>query len=102
MYDIACTLKGYLRARMEKTEYERLIFGVSLFHCYGHELPCQVLYSPRRLAGVGLTEGEACERNWSKTRYCILDMSTNLKGIKYHLCEVLLPVVGFNFLQKVS
>jgi Kyakuja-Dileera-Zisupton transposase len=99
MYDIACTLKPYLHARMEKTQFVRLIFAVSIFHCYGHELSCQVLCSPRRLAGAGLTDGEAYERGWSKTRCCILDMSTNLKGISYHLCEVLHRMVGFKFLQ---
>ena len=99
MYDIACTLKPYLRARMEKTQFERLTFAVSIFHSYGHELSCQVLYSPRRLAGAGLTDGEACERDWSKMRYCILDMSANIKGISYHLCEVLHGMVGFNCLQ---
>lgn len=81
MYDVACTLKPYLRARIEKTQFERLTFAVSIFHCFGHELPCQVLYSPRRLAGAGLADGEGNERVWSKSRYCILDMSTNLKGI---------------------
>jgi Kyakuja-Dileera-Zisupton transposase len=75
MYDIACTLKLYLRARMEKTRFERLTFAVSIFHCYGHELSCQVLYTPRRLAGAGLRDGEVCEKGWPKTRYCILDMS---------------------------
>jgi Kyakuja-Dileera-Zisupton transposase len=99
MYDIACTLKPYLRARMDKTQFERLTFAVSIFHCYGHELSCQVLYSPRRLAGAGLTDGEACEWNWSRARYCILDMSTNLKGISYQLCEVLHGILGGNSFQ---
>ena len=99
MYDVACNLKGYLRWRMDKTQYEKLTFAVSIFHCYGHELPCQVLYSPRRLAGAGLTDGEATERVWAKTRYCILDISTNLKDGSYHLCEVLQQNLGGKALQ---
>jgi hypothetical protein len=38
---------------------------------YGHEYKCQVRYSPRRLKGLGLTDGESCERVWSALRYSI-------------------------------
>jgi hypothetical protein len=66
---------------MDKTAYDRCTFGVSIFHAYGHDFPCQILYSPRRILGAGLTDGEANERVWAKLRYLLLDMSINFKGI---------------------
>ncbi|KAL9938285.1 hypothetical protein V8E36_002908 [Tilletia maclaganii] len=39
--------------------------GLSLFYVFGHELDCQLKYSPRRTIRFGLTNGEAQERLWS-------------------------------------
>jgi hypothetical protein len=40
-------------------------FALPVLHCYGHKMHCQVEYSPRYLAGFGLTDGEGIERFWS-------------------------------------
>lgn len=69
MYDIACTFDKYLKARIDQDVYKRMTFSVSIFHMYGHEYKCRNLYSPRKTSGIGLTDGEGSERNWSKSRY---------------------------------
>ena len=68
MYDVACTFDKYLRARVDEATYEKLKFAVSIFHAFGHEFACQTKYSPRKVVGAGLTDGEVCERIWSKLR----------------------------------
>jgi len=40
-------------------------FAVSIFHAYGHEAKCQVLYNPRNKIDFGLHDGEWLERLWS-------------------------------------
>ncbi|XP_064622784.1 uncharacterized protein LOC135484988 [Lineus longissimus] len=42
--------------------------AIPIFHAYGHKWDCQVRYSPRRLPGFGLTDGESLERLWSYLR----------------------------------
>ncbi|KAL1698337.1 hypothetical protein EV121DRAFT_218336 [Schizophyllum commune] len=65
LYDVACTLHascvkwGYLSRYMD-----RLWWGISVFHAYGHHYPCQLIYHPRKCLGFGLTDREGCERFW--------------------------------------
>lgn len=65
LYDIGCQLErsctnwGFL-----DRYYDRLIFGISVFHAFGHQWPCQIIYHPRKCEGFGLTDGEGCERFW--------------------------------------
>ncbi|KAJ7840691.1 hypothetical protein B0H14DRAFT_3695455 [Mycena olivaceomarginata] len=65
LYDIACTLErscrkwGFLSRFMD-----RIQFAVSVFHAFGHDWPCQLLYHPRKRTGFGLSDGEGCERFW--------------------------------------
>ena len=42
--------------------------AIPIFHCYGHKASCQIQYSPRRIKGIGLTDGEGVERLWSFLR----------------------------------
>jgi len=49
----------------------RIEWAVSVFHAFGHQWPCQCIYSPRKKAGFGLTDGEGCERVWSQLRKLI-------------------------------
>jgi hypothetical protein len=46
-------------------------FAVSVFHAYGHQWPCQLVYHPRKREDFGLTDGEGCERFWSAIRRLI-------------------------------
>ncbi|KDQ11852.1 hypothetical protein BOTBODRAFT_113727 [Botryobasidium botryosum FD-172 SS1] len=65
LYDIACQLHRSLVKWDLLPEYlHRLVFGVSVFHAYGHQWPCQLVYHPRKRTEFGLTDGEGCERFW--------------------------------------
>jgi len=46
-----------------------LILGI--FHVYAHQYSCQILFSPIYIFGIGLVDGEACERVWSILRHLI-------------------------------
>ncbi|KAG6805675.1 hypothetical protein H0H92_014417, partial [Tricholoma furcatifolium] len=65
LYDIGCQLErscvkwGFLDRYMD-----RLTFGISVFHAFGHQWPCQLIYHPRKRTGFGLSDGEGCERFW--------------------------------------
>lgn len=65
LYDIACQLHcscikfGFLDCYLN-----RISFGISVFHVFGHQWPCQAAYHPRKVVGFGLTDGEGCERFW--------------------------------------
>ncbi|OAX33761.1 hypothetical protein K503DRAFT_699914, partial [Rhizopogon vinicolor AM-OR11-026] len=32
-----------------------------IFHAFGHQWPCQIVYHPRKCVGFGLSDGEGCE-----------------------------------------
>jgi hypothetical protein len=72
LYDIGCQLHrscekwGFLEEFLP-----RVTFGISVFHAYGHQWPCQVVYHPRKCRGFGLTDGEGCERFWSSLKKLI-------------------------------
>ncbi|XP_033743002.1 uncharacterized protein LOC117329255 [Pecten maximus] len=65
MYDIACMLHNHLKKRERNDILSNVQLAIPIFHCYGHKMACQLLYSPRRTAGLGLTDGEQMERLWS-------------------------------------
>ncbi|KZP06311.1 hypothetical protein FIBSPDRAFT_914718 [Athelia psychrophila] len=72
LYDIACQLKrSMLNFNFLSDIFPRMIFAVSVFHAYGHQWPCQVIYHPRKCSGFGLSDGEGCERFWSALRKLI-------------------------------
>lgn len=66
LYDIACQLERSCRKwGFLGDDLRRFLFALAVFHAYGHEWACQLLYHPRKCIGFGLTDGEGCERNWS-------------------------------------
>ncbi|EJD38583.1 hypothetical protein AURDEDRAFT_72046, partial [Auricularia subglabra TFB-10046 SS5] len=72
LYDIACQLSR----SMEKFDLlgdllDRISFAVSVFHAYGHQWACQLVFHPRKREGFGLSDGEGCERFWSAIR-CLI------------------------------
>jgi hypothetical protein len=69
LYDVACQLD----CSCEKYDFlpdvrHHIVFGISVFHAYGHQWPCQLIYHPRKCKGFGLTDGEGCERFWSSIK----------------------------------
>ncbi|THU88323.1 hypothetical protein K435DRAFT_580048, partial [Dendrothele bispora CBS 962.96] len=72
LYDVACHLERSCRKWGFLQEYMgRIVWGVSVFHAYGHEWPCQLVYHPRKCAGFGLCDGETCERCWHALSHLI-------------------------------
>ena len=109
MYDISCKFHNYIKVRsipdiseiqhrMSPETFSRLQFSIGIFHSFAHVYTCQVLYSPRRLLGVILSNGESCERFWSSIRHFIPSLrpahgSTRRQILTYthkHACSVCL------------
>ncbi|KAJ3743316.1 hypothetical protein EV360DRAFT_90237 [Lentinula raphanica] len=72
LYDIGCQLHrscekwGFLKPYLP-----RLTFAVSIFHAFGHQWPCQLIYHPRKCVGYGLSDGEGAERLWHSLSHLI-------------------------------
>lgn len=72
LYDIACQLhRSLVKWDFMPDWVNRLEFGVSIFHAYGHQWVCQLFYHPRKSSIWGLSDGEGCERFWSELRKLI-------------------------------
>ncbi|EJD44915.1 hypothetical protein AURDEDRAFT_64944 [Auricularia subglabra TFB-10046 SS5] len=72
LYDIACQLSRSIEKwQLLPNIANRLTFAVSVFHAYGHQWPCQIVFHPRKRDGFGLSDGEGCERFWSAIRHLI-------------------------------
>ncbi|KAG1721054.1 hypothetical protein EDB19DRAFT_1898376 [Suillus lakei] len=73
LYDIACQLeRSCLKYQLlEQGILSCIIFSISVFHVYGHQWPCQLIYHPRKCEGFGLSDGEGCERLWSALKMLI-------------------------------
>jgi hypothetical protein len=72
LYDIACQIHRSLLKWDFIPEWEdRIEFGVSVFHAYGHQWTCQLWYHPRKSEKWGLSDGEGCERFWSQLKRLI-------------------------------
>ena len=83
LYDIACQLHRSFVKRDFLPQYSaRLTFGISVFHAYGHQWPCQVVYHPRKREGFGLSDGEGCERFWSYIKKLIPTL--RMSGVSSH------------------
>ncbi|KAL1726383.1 hypothetical protein EV714DRAFT_219491 [Schizophyllum commune] len=82
LYDIACQIHlSAVKYGLFGSYLGRLRFAVSVFHAFGHDLPCQLIYHPRKRVGFGLTDGEGCERFW----YSISKLIPYLRVAGYHL-----------------
>ncbi|KAF8870464.1 hypothetical protein CPB84DRAFT_1855562 [Gymnopilus junonius] len=72
LYDIGCQLhRSCIKHGFLQDILDRITFGISVFHAYGHQWPCQIIYHPRKCPGFGLTDGEGCERFWSSIKSLI-------------------------------
>jgi hypothetical protein len=81
LYDIGCQLhRSCLKWGFLHDYMHRIIFAISVFHAFGHQWPCQIIYHPRKCLGFGLTDGEGCERFWSAIR--ILIPTLRISGVR--------------------
>jgi hypothetical protein len=72
IYDIGCqTHRSIMKWGFLAKFHNRLVFGLAVFHAYGHEWPCQLIYNPRKREGFGLSNGEGCKRLWSALKELI-------------------------------
>ena len=73
LYDIGCQLEHSCRKwkLLDDGILSRLKFGISVFHAYGHQWPCQIVYHPHKCVGFGLSDGEGCEWLWSSLKMLI-------------------------------
>ncbi|KAG2741777.1 hypothetical protein P692DRAFT_20879912 [Suillus brevipes Sb2] len=73
LYDIGCQLERSCRKwnLLDDNILSRLSFAVAVFHAYGHQWPCQIIYHPRKREGFGLSDGEGCEQLWSSLKQLI-------------------------------
>jgi hypothetical protein len=84
LYDIGCQLhRSCLKWGILTEHLPRITFGISVFHAFGHQWPCQLVYHPRKCVGFGLTDGEGCERLWNAIR--ILIPSLRVSGVCHSL-----------------
>jgi hypothetical protein len=75
LYDIGCQLhRSCLKWGFLKEYLDRITFAISVFHAYGHQWPCQLIYHPRKCIGFGLTDGEGCEQFWNAIKQLIPSM----------------------------
>ena len=99
LYDIGCQLEqscrkwGFLESLLP-----RISFGISVFHAFGHQWPCQLIYHPRKRQGFGLSDGEGCERFWSAIKGLI--PSLRISGVCLHHLKI--SISALKFLQVSS
>ncbi|KAG6374455.1 hypothetical protein JVT61DRAFT_4497 [Boletus reticuloceps] len=67
-YDIGCVTERSLNQYniLDQQITSRLHFATTAMHAYGHEWACQLVYNPRLVDGLGLSDGEGTERLWSR------------------------------------
>ncbi|EJD38117.1 hypothetical protein AURDEDRAFT_33125, partial [Auricularia subglabra TFB-10046 SS5] len=84
LYDIGCVahkiVQSYevLTAAMEA----RIAFATSAMHAYAHQWECQIVYSPGLNPGYGLSDGEGCERLWSRIRKLISNLRSAARQMR--------------------
>lgn len=72
LYDIGCQLhQSCVKWGFLSRYHHRLSFAISVFHAFGHQWACQVIYHPRKCIGFGLSDGEGCERLWKSLQALI-------------------------------
>ncbi|KAH7903116.1 hypothetical protein BJ138DRAFT_1138790 [Hygrophoropsis aurantiaca] len=70
LYNIGCQLERSCQKWnfLPNAILSRMSFAISVFHAYGHQWPCQIIYHPRKRIGFGLSDGEGCEHLWSSLK----------------------------------
>jgi hypothetical protein len=87
LYDIGCQLHRSFAKWGWLPEYaNRLTFALAIFHAFGHQWPCQLIYHPRKCSGFGLSDGEGCERFWSSIKKLIPTL--RVSGVHCHITMI--------------
>ncbi|KAG2046072.1 hypothetical protein BDR06DRAFT_899839 [Suillus hirtellus] len=90
LYDIGCQLERSCQKwkLLDNNTLSHISFAIVVFHAYGHQWPCQIVYHPRKREGFGLSDGEGCERLWSSLKQLI----PSLWVFGFHQCLFVLDV----------
>lgn len=89
LYDISCFVhRSCLKYDFLPDILPRITFALSVLHAYGHQWPCQLVYHPRKCIGFGLSDGEGCERFWSRLKKLI--PSLRVSGVRFRFRFLLL------------
>jgi Kyakuja-Dileera-Zisupton transposase len=67
---------------------------IGIFHAFAHQYECQVLFSPRNIVGIGLTDGEGCERIWALARHIIASLRGSTPYRRRQLLTNLMLEIG--------
>lgn len=83
-YDIFCKLRNNQRFKAD-------VGFIPEMHAFNHVETCQSKSSPRRMLGIGLKDGEDCERFWSQLRNIVSQTSVmrneNREDVIALVCE---------------
>ncbi|KIO07660.1 hypothetical protein M404DRAFT_135684 [Pisolithus tinctorius Marx 270] len=84
LYEIGCQLECSCCKwkLLDERILSRLKFGISVFHAYGHQWPCQIVYHPHKCMGFGLSDGEGFEQLWSSLKMLIPILQVS--GVSIH------------------
>ncbi|KAF8841615.1 hypothetical protein BDN67DRAFT_989616 [Paxillus ammoniavirescens] len=84
LYDISCQLEhSCWKWGLLDNVLSCLKFAISVFHAYGHQWPCQIIYHPQKCVSFRLSDGEGCEQLWSSLKFLILIL--RVSGYHQHL-----------------
>ncbi|KIK12772.1 hypothetical protein PISMIDRAFT_120278, partial [Pisolithus microcarpus 441] len=67
LYDVGCVLSRSLDQYdiLDSSITSHVCFATTAMHAYGHEWACQLVYNPRLVVGLGLSDGKGTEQLWS-------------------------------------
>src|SRR5260370_32482967 len=83
-YDIGCQTHHAVHKWNFPLEWiTHLVWGVSIFHAYGHQWACQLWYHPWKDDLWGLLDSEGCERLWSGLQHLVPGL--HITGCHCHL-----------------
>lgn len=87
-YDIGCSFSSTLRSSSlgEQADQHNLHLGIPSWHGWSHNRLCQLSFHPLFATGLGLEDGEGCERIFSRTNSCA---RVTRHSTKYHRRQVI-------------
>ena len=92
LYDIGCFVhRSCLKYNILPDILPRITFGLLVLHAYGHQWPCQLVYHPQKHVGFSLSDGEGCERFWSRLKKLI--PSFRVPGVRFRCLSALLGLI---------
>ncbi|EEB92700.1 hypothetical protein MPER_08753, partial [Moniliophthora perniciosa FA553] len=108
-YDIACQWSINLDRRMLQMPLHwriptdrRLKFKVPKFHLPAHIDKCYAKYAFEYTEGVGNTDGEAIERNWSEMNQCARSLSMMTAGARWDTTDDLCNFWNYRKMVKLD